>query len=465
MKNLDRHTLAEVLRAEIAAGTADTATEFSGLSIDSRTVRPGELFFAIKGEKHDGHDYIEAAFKRGAAAAVVDRSRMETLRERRAGWLFAVRDTHEALLDLAAYIRRRIDARFAAVTGSNGKTTTKEMLYAIVGTTHAAYRSPGNLNNLYGLPISLGLTPDETEFAIYELGISVPGEMTRLAAIIKPELAVITNIGPAHLETLKSIDNVVKAKFELIDTLPVGATVVLNADDPYLMAEAGRRHLKFIGFGLTQKTDFVAADIRAVDHERQEFSVDGNSLMLSLPGRVNLYNALAAIAASSVWGLGPQQWREGLLAFQPVDMRMRLEEYKGLNLFIDCYNANPDSIAAALETLRDLPATGRRIAVLADMLELGDQSERLHREAGRRAAQSGLDYLFTLGAEARLLARSAADNGLEDKQIFSFDRQQDLLDALLSIVAPGDLILFKGSRGMEVEKIVFGLKGAVFAEN
>ena len=444
----------------MAAGVEAMAPHITGLSIDSRTIKLGEIFFAIIGDRHDGHDYVEQAFAQGAAAAVISRSRIERYAGKQLGPMFVVDDTHEALLNLAGYLRRHSEARFAAVTGSNGKTTTKEMLYAIMKVRHAVYRSPGNLNNLYGLPISLGQMPEEAQFAVFELGISVPGEMSRLASIIKPDLALMTNIGPAHLETLRSIDQIVKAKFELVDRLPVGAAVILNADDPRLTAEAARRKLDFVGFGIDHECRFRGRLVRSEGECGMVFEIEGQTIHLPLVGRINVYNALAAIAASSVWGAAPEDWVAGLESFQPVEMRLALEEYRGWHLLIDCYNANPESVSAALAALAEMKVTGKKIAVLGDMLELGVESERLHEQIGRAAAVAGLDHLLCLGPQSAATAKAAMSAGLAAPAVGHYLTHPELLNALLAVVGRGDLILFKGSRGMELEKIVVGLKAS-----
>jgi len=464
VKYLNPEILQKVLESDIAAGSDAAVPQFTGLSIDSRKIKPGDIFFAIKGEKHDGHDFVVGAFKRGAAAAVVNRVKMDVFAEKKPGLILAVEDTHEALLNLAGYIRRRSDARFAAITGSNGKTTTKEMFYSIVKCRHSVYRSPGNLNNLFGLPISLGKMP-EVDYAIFELGISVPGEMLRLASIIKPELALITNIGPTHLETLKTMDNVVKAKFELIDRLPVGAVVVLNADDQLLVAEAGRRNLDYIGFGIKSECRFKARHIRTDKRKQLSFEVCGQKIAMPLFGRVNVYNALGAIAASSVWGCEPEEWATGLSECRPMEMRLALEDYEGLTFLVDCYNANPESIKAALEILGEFETEGRKIAVLGDMLELGQASKKMHFDVGRRVAEAGIDFLFCLGRESVETAAGALSAGTKKENVFHYLTHQDLMDGLLGIIARGDMILLKGSRGMELEKIVIGLKGSAFKSN
>jgi UDP-N-acetylmuramoyl-tripeptide--D-alanyl-D-alanine ligase len=438
---------------------------FAGLSIDSRTIKPDEIFFAIVGDNNDGHKYVREAFRRGAAAAVINRSRLSEFTGESTGPIFAVDDTHEALLNLAAYMRRSLHARFAAVTGSNGKTTTKEMFYAIISRRHAAYRSPGNLNNLYGLPLSLALMPEDAQYAVFELGISVPGEMTRLASVIKPDLAVITNIGPTHLETLGTVENVVKAKFELIDRLPIGAAVVLNVDDRYLMAEAKRRNLKFVGFGIENECEFVARDISMSPDSGIVFSIGGRKITMPAFGRANVYNALAAIAASSVWGCGPEEWSQGLSMFRPISMRFEVEEYQGLHLVIDCYNANPASVIISLRSMNEIDAPGKKIAVLGDMLELGDASPDLHRMVGEEAARIDVDYLFCLGPQSKYIAEGAIAAGMGGDAVFHFDEHQNLLNRLLEVIAVGDLILCKGSRGMQMEKIMVGLKGAAFKNN
>ncbi|MEZ5360270.1 MAG: UDP-N-acetylmuramoyl-tripeptide--D-alanyl-D-alanine ligase [Candidatus Zixiibacteriota bacterium] len=461
----DVNILTSVLGSDVLNPGNRELTRFDGLSIDSRTVKPGEVFFAIVGDNNDGHEYVADAFKKGASIAVVNKSGLDKIDKASCGPLFIVEDTHEALLEIAAYIRRHIDAAFAGITGSNGKTTTKEMLHSIAGVSHKSFRSPGNLNNLYGLPISLGMMPLETEFAVFELGISVPGEMSRLASVIKPELAVILNVGPAHLETLGSIENVVKAKFELIDNLPVGAVIVLNADDANIMAEAKHRNLEFIGFGIDTTTNFTGKDLHITPDGKQQFTVNGHTIMLNALGRINVYNALAAIAASSVWGCTPEDWQKGLSAFKPVDLRMALESHNGLQLLLDCYNANPGSVKAALETLETMKTEGRKIAILGDMLELGPQSDALHREIGQRAASAGLHTLFCFGPRSRSIAVGAIDKGMDTKAVRHFEDPQELLHELVQTVARGDLLLFKASRGMKLETIVTGLKAAAFTNN
>lgn len=464
MKHLTPDLVTIALEPDLVAGPAVGASHFTGLSIDSRTVKSGEIFFAIVGDDNDGHKYVREAFRRGAAAAVINRSHLSQFTDV-PGTVFAVDDTHEALLNLAAYIRRRTDAAFAAVTGSNGKTTTKEMFYAIACRRHATFRSPGNLNNLYGLPISLGMMPDDVDHAIFELGISVPGEMTRLTSVIKPELALITNIAPTHLETLKTIENVVAAKFELVDNLPVGAVIILNADDPLLTAEAARRGLDYVGFGITDECRFMARDITVDQTRGVTFTVEGHEISVPVFGQVNVYNALAAIAASSMWECGPEDWTAGLAAFRPIDLRMELEEYEGLHLIIDCYNANPASVSAGLQFLREVQTGGRRIAVLGDMLELGDGSADFHRRAGHEAARVGVDILFCLGHESIKIAEGAVAGGMNEGAVFHFMDREKLLHRLLEVIGRGDVILCKGSRGMELERIIIGLKGSAFKNN
>lgn len=438
---------------------------FIGLSIDTRTILPGEIFFAIPGTTHDGHDFVAAAFKRGASAAVINRSQRERFAENPPGLLIVVDDTHKALLDMARYLRRTSDASFAGITGSNGKTTTKEMLYAIMSVRRRVYRSPGNLNNLFGAPIALGRMPENVQYAIFEMGISYPGEMTRLAEIIQPGIAVMTNIGPAHLESLGTIDNIVRAKFELIDHLPAGATVVLNNDDAHIMAEARRRGLAFVGFGVDNDCPFRARDIRITLDRRISFSISGQLIELPVLGRANIYNALAAVAAASVWGVSPEDWAAGLASFEAVDMRLTLEHYRGLDLLIDCYNANPESVKEALRTLQSFTVKGRKIAVLGDMLELGEMSDALHVEIGRVAAGSGINYLLCLGPHSAATVDGARAAGMSADTIRHYTTHQGLLTALVGLVRPGDMILFKGSRSMELERITIGLKGTAFAGN
>jgi UDP-N-acetylmuramoyl-tripeptide--D-alanyl-D-alanine ligase len=463
VRHLNPNVVQEALHPESIFAEMDQVPQYAGISIDTRTIRPQEIFFAIVGATQDGHQYVAEAFAKGAAAAVVNRTQMQRFAGPQAGTIYVVDDTRQALLDLAVALRRRIEATFGAVTGSNGKTTTKEMFHAIVAVNHAAFRSPGNLNNLLGVPISLGMMSDEAQFAVFELGISEPGEMTRLAAVLRPELAVITNIGATHLETMGTVDNVLKAKFELVDGLAPGATIVLNADDPLLMAEAGRRRLSFVGFGIKNKCPFRAERVRR-DGAGIRFRVGGAEIALPVFGRVNIYNALAAIAAASAWGCTSKEWKTGLSRFRPLAMRLEVEEYQGRHLLIDCYNANPDSVAATLASLADFDVPGKKIAVLGDMLELGQASPELHFRTGGKAAQSGVDVLLCLGPESRRTAEGAVAAGMKSTSVFHFLDHQILLEQLVTVAAKGDLILCKGSRGMELEKIVNGLKSRLASE-
>ncbi len=462
---MNRTILKTVLHSDIIEGPLDAMPDFAGLSVDSRTLKKGDLFFAIVGDNNDGHDYIANVFSRGASAAVISRNRMDEFKENPPGLIYVVNDTHEALLNLAAYIRRQIDARFAAVTGSNGKTTTKEMLYSILKVSNPTFRSPGNLNNLFGLPLSLGMMPEDAKYAVFELGMSTPGELTQLASIIKPELAIITNIGPAHLETMKTIENIVKAKFELIENLPVGAEVILNADDKYLMAEAKRRNLKFTGFGIDNETDFTAKNISAGKPCEISFTINNHKLTVPASGKVNIYNALAAVAASSIWGYQSEQWIKGLAAFRPADMRMTVEEHEGLSLLIDCYNANPASTKASIDTLANFDTKGKRIAILGDMLELGEKSKSLHYEVGRYIFDAGIDMLIALGPLSKNIISGAIDAGMDKSKLFHGKDHQEILDHLLNVIMKNDLLLIKGSRGMQMEKIITGLKGTAFKNN
>jgi UDP-N-acetylmuramoyl-tripeptide--D-alanyl-D-alanine ligase len=339
------------------------------------------------------------------------------------------------------------------------------MFYSIVNVNHTAFRSYGNFNNLFGMPLSLGEMPTDVGYALFELGISIPGEMTQLARIIKPEIAIITNIGPAHLETMKTIENIVKAKLELVDNLPDGAVTLLNADDPLLMAEAKRRKMEYIGFGIDSDCDFRAGDIETATDPGITFTVNGYRLSLPIFGRVNVYNALAAIAASSVWNCGPEEWRNGLAGFAPADMRMIVEEFEGVRLLIDCYNANPDSVRASLNAFRDMETSGKRIAVLGDMLELGDSSDYLHKDVGKAVQSAGIDHLLCIGVASKQMVEGAIESGMQKIMALHFDDHQSLLEELLKLTERGDGILFKGSRGIKLEKIVIGLKGSIFKSN
>ena len=415
----------------------------SGWSVDTRTLAPGDLFFALRGPNHDGHQFVKEAFDKGAVAAVVERP-VEA-----SGPVLEVPDVLAALHRLAGWAREHWPGRLVAVTGSAGKTTTKEIIARLLETALRAGKSAGNLNNHIGVPLSLLRLPENAEAAVIEIGMNHPGEIRQLARIARPDVGVVTNVGHAHLEFFNSIEDVALAKRELIEELPPAGVAVLNADDP-LVAGFRQVHVgRTVTFGLG-----TGADVRATEVELRpdgvRFRVAGVLMETPLAGVHNLRNLLAALAAAGEFGLRPEQLRETVAGLSAAPMRGRRLQHRGITVFDDCYNSNPEALAAMLELLGAEPA-GRRLAVLGEMLELGDASERLHREAGRRAAACGVNLLVGVRGAARQLVEGAIEAGLPAGNAFFFEDPRQAGLFIAQAARPGDAVLFKGSRGARLE--------------
>ncbi len=443
------------------------AARFSGVTTDSRTVGAAELFVAIRGDTHDGHDFVADAAERGAGAVVVERARWNdpACRQHPLPWscsVVVVRDSLAALGDLAAFHRRRHGPQVVAITGSNGKTTTKEMLAAILERALGAgrvLRTTGTQNNLVGLPLTLlRLGPDERA-AILELGMNGPGEIWRLAEIALPDVGIITCVAAAHLEGLGSIRGVAEAKAELYRRLRPSATAVVNADDPLVAASAAAFSGRKISFG----TDGERVAVAATDIVDQ--GLDGTtfrlvvareevSVRLAVAGRHNVTNALAAAAAAHALEVDLSAVRTGLETFQPPGMRMEVTQLpSGVTVLNDAYNANPASMAAALRTLGTSRGR-RRVAALGAMRELGAESARAHRELGAVAAAAELDALFLLGEHADEVRAGAEAAGMPAERVCVAGSHEDLAARLRAYCRAGDLVLLKGSRGAAMEKVL-----------
>jgi len=431
--------------------------KFSAITTDTRELVTGDIFFALPGEKTDGHKFLEKAFASGAGLAVVSK-----------GWplqnrpvekpLLVVADTLQALGDLAAWYRGRFTLKVAGITGSSGKTTAKEMTFQALSAIFKATGSLGNFNNLIGLPLSVFTLKKEHRAAVYELGISKKGEMARLTLICRPDFGVVLNISEAHLEGLGTKERVMEAKLELALGLPPGGTLFLNADDPMLSTYRARKGINVRWFGIEKKADFRATELRLNAFGGYDFLYNGKlSVTLFILGRHQIYNALAALALCETMGADLEKAGAALSEFHPLAWRMELEQIAGLSILNDSYNANPDSMRAALATLAEQRAA-RRVACLGDMKELGEKSEFLHAEAGKAAASFSLDLLVAVGLESKALADSAIGSGMDAKKVNWFATQKQALDFLLGFVRSGDMILVKASRGSGLDLLVRGLK-------
>ena len=460
-------TLKEIAEATGGEMFGEAGAVAAAVSTDSRQVAPGELFVPLKGERFDGHDFIEAAVERGVSVFLVEKRWLDGHRLPAGCAAVAVPDTLRALGDLAAWHRRRFKIKVVAVTGSNGKTTTKEMLARILSQTGPGLKTEGNLNNLIGLPLTIFRLTGRERWAVLEIGMSEFGEIDRLAEIAQPDVGIITNAFPAHLETLGSVEGVARAKGELFLRLKGGTVAVYNVDDPLVSACPTHSDVVRLTFGL-RGAEVSSASIRSLGKRGESFTLrlpdDGEQqVVLNAFGRHNIYNALAAAAAAHALGVPGEVIRLGLEEFTPYDKRFQLEEVAGVTLIDDSYNANPASMAAALATLKELGGAGRLAAALGDMLELGGGTEQAHRELGRLAAGC-VEKLCLMGAMAGEVAQGALEAGLPAASVTLAQDHDQIGRELLSWLSPGDCVLFKGSRGMKMEKAAQAVRQALAAQ-
>ena len=421
---------------------------FRGANFDTRRLQPGELFVAIAGAR-DGHDFVSDALERGAAAVLASRPLGENVPA------IYVSDTVTALQAIAADYRKTLPLTSVGITGSVGKTTTKEMIAAVLETTFRTEKTAANFNNGLGLPVTvLGLAPD-CEAAVLEMGMNHFGELSVLTRIAQPDIAVITNIGTMHIENLGSREGILKAKLELLEGLRPNGCVIFNGDDDLLRTVAEKYHATTFGFSADCN---VRAEDLTAEGEMQRFTAvtDGLRFAVTLPaaGRHNVLNALAAIAVGKRMGVPPEAMQHALADFHNTGMRQRIYPLHGMTIIEDCYNAGPESMRAALQVLRDTKTDGRRIAVLGGMLELGDHAPQAHFEVGQLAAQTA-DAIFAYGAHSEQYVCGAEHSGVPAVQ---YPTHEALADALKTYAKPGDVLLVKGSRGMRMERVLEFIK-------
>lgn len=445
---MEKCSVSDIARA---LGTAWTGTaEVSSLCTDSREAAPGSLFVAIPGERVDGHDFVSKALAQGATCALVERPGDYPPEK-----TLLVPNTVEAMLTLAAWYRSKFSPKVVGVTGSVGKTTTKDMIAAVLSARFRTIKTIGNQNNEIGAPRTLLSIGADTQAAVVEMGMCGFGEIRALAQAAKPDVGVITNIGVSHLEQLGTRENILKAKLELADCLPDGAPLFLCGDNDLLSGVKIPR-LRVIFYGLDKKDCAIGGMIQESTPTRTTFLIrwQGREYPAQVPGAGKhlVLNALAAFGIGVELGMTPEEAVAALEHYVPSGMRQHVVEKGGLTVVEDCYNASPDSVKAALDAMKDFPCQGRRIAVLSDMLELGSQTVQGHRDCGRRAAEDGVDALFLFGDQAEEYAAGARDGGLEEIRILP-DREA-LAQALLQAAGPGDLIWFKASHSMRLEETI-----------
>jgi UDP-N-acetylmuramoyl-tripeptide--D-alanyl-D-alanine ligase len=454
-------TIADILNAtggKLLRGSTERA--FERVSIDSRTIGPGDLFTAIRGHNHDGHAFVNAVVDQGCRGVLIEKTQTANLTTAKNVICIAVADTTRALGDLAASQRRRANARVIAVTGSNGKTSTKEFMRNIFSQAYPTLATEGNLNNHIGLPLTLLELGYHHQVAVVELGMNRAGEIRTLARICRPDVGVITNIGPAHLEGLGSMDGVMQAKGELVPEISSDGFTILNADDSRVMQLAPKAPAQVVLFGMASRADIRAEAVTpdARGHRFRLVTPAGHAdIHLQLPGEFMVTNALAAAAAAWATDTPLEIIKKGLEQSEAVNGRMNiLQTPGGATIIDDTYNANPASMKEAITTLKSLKGSQRGFLVLGNMAELGAATKKMHADIGALAAASGADRLYTTGDLAEDLARGARNGGMHPDQIFVDDKASIIQD-LRRHLESGDWVMVKGSRSMNMEKIVQGL--------
>ena len=462
-----RLTLAEaaigsgaVLETPASVANAGTLV-VGGYSIDSRSVSPGELFFAVRGERLDGHDFVAAALERGAVAAVVSRARVATLPDAAlAAPLLITEEPLAALQSLAAHVRRRWGRRMVAVAGSAGKTTTKEAIAAALGAKFSVLRSEGNLNNGFGLPLQLLRLEPGHEMAVVEMGMNHPGEIAALARIAAPDWGVVTNVGTAHIENFADgQDGIARAKFELVDALPSTGVAFLNCDDPYVSQFGRDFHGRAVYFGAGPCANpqlLAATEDLAGLHVSYRAGEREGQFTLQLLGAHNALNALAGLAVALEAGVPQDAAAAALESLTSGDKRGQVIEINGATILNDCYNSNPEALRSMIRTLATRPAR-RRILVAGEMLEMGEHGPALHAACGQAAAEAGLDLVVGVQGNAEHLASAACAGGIAALFLPDAEAAGGWLKQNLQ---PGDVVLVKGSRGVHLERAIDALRRA-----
>ena len=446
MRNITIGDILKMTGAE-ASFEIDENARVCNISNDSRDIKEDTIYAAIVGERLDGHDFARAALENGAIAAIVEKRVTEKD--------ILVKDTRRALKDIAMGYRSRFDIPFLAVTGSSGKTTTKDMLYFAVSESRKTLRNLGNLNSEIGLPMTVFNLDESHECAVLEMGMYVQGEIDYLAEIVKPHFAIITNVGVAHIQSAGSRENILKAKMEIANYMTQSDVLLINGDNDMLQTvDTGAIKPSVYKYGLEEHND-----IRLISYETTE---SGMKIRADILGKIteyeiptlgihNIYNSLSVMGLCSLMGLDMKKSAEGIRKYQPSKYRMEIKSVSGKTLIEDFYNANPDSMRASIETFRQMQGE-RKVAVLADMLELGEISEKEHMNAGIQASEI-FDVIICIGSDAKYIGKGAIENGFDKGRVYFFANNEEAVSEINSILRPGDAVLMKGSRGMKLEEV------------
>lgn len=448
MKNMTLAHIAEAVGGKLCAATGREKEEIKGVVIDSRKVEKDYLFVATKGNKVDGHDFIPDVFAKGALAVICEKTP-----DREFGPYILVKDSFQALKDMAAYYRSWLDIKVVGITGSVGKTSTKEFVASTLATHFQVLKTEGNFNNEIGLPLTVLKIKEDVEVAVLEMGISEFGEMHRLSAIAKPDICVITNIGQCHLENLGSRDGILKAKSEIFDFMNPDGSVCLNGEDDKLVTISEVYGKKPIFFGENSGQDIYVTD--CVNHGLAGSDVTIHygerklDVHVPLPGKHMIYNAMAATAVAGLLGLSDEEICKGIASVQPVGGRSHIIQENNVTIIDDCYNANPVSMKAAIDLL--CMADTRKVAILGDMYELGEKEAVMHEEVGSYAAYKNVDVIICVGKLSESTYRGAKD---ASGKAFYFATKEELKEKMISLVQQGDTVLLKASHGMHFEELL-----------
>jgi len=443
------------VKGKLLSGNSDEI--LTGLSTDTRKMKKGELFLAIKGDRFDGHSFILDAVSKGAGGVLVQEGGITNANFKLPDISFiSVSDSIKSFGDIGNFHRSRFSIPIIGITGSNGKTTAKEMTFAILSKKFSVLKNFGTENNNIGVPLTLLRLNSEHNIAVLEMGTNHLGEIRRLSEIARPTTAIITNVGPSHLEYLEDMETVLKAKVEILEYMGPGGKLILNADDEYLRTI--KTNLKTVWFGFDKESDFYADKI-SLEPDGINFRLNGKwDISLGVLGRHNVSNALSAIACAWDFGISIEEIRDTLKEFRVPNMRMEVKRFGDIKIINDTYNANPQSMKQAIEALRDMATEGRKILIAGDMLELGTFSGRFHHLVGKQAAESGFDLIVAVGKLAEYVAKGAQEAGMSERKIKLCALMKDARAKVATLIKKGDTILIKGSRAMKMEEIVGDLE-------
>ena len=457
-ENLHSLTIDDILEATQGEWTNSAVfpKAIDGISIDSRTISPGQCFIALEGEKHDGHHFLAEAVQKGAHALIVQKPRNGPSPSPNGPTIadvprIEVPCTSKALENLALFYRARFTFSLVAITGSLGKTTTKELAFQIASRYCPTLKSPKSFNNSIGIPLTFLQIRKEHRVVVLEIGANAFGEIDHLSRIARPDIALITCVAPCHLEGFKNLEGVERAKGEILSGLKREGTLIVNGDDPACLRIASRFSGKVVTFGGDEKCDFHIQKITA-DGTGSRFWVNGKEFFSSLAGEHNLYNMVAAIAVAEQWDIPYEIVRDGVRDSQASSMRLEVKSLGGITVINDAYNSSPKAVMAAISFLKKFRGK-RKIAILGSMLELGEESEKYHHKVGTEVANSGIDILCAVGEEAASFLQGAIEGGMDAPKLFFFPRTEEAMERLPALLEKGDVVLLKASRRMAFERL------------